>query len=247
MGDKYSIEVNTKTGSMFISKNAIRKSGVTNTIMKIPLIRGLYMFFYVIFFLISDSLRDLFKKPVRAAIFIMFFGGLLIFMRYVSPAEHPVVAKGVQTIMWTVMGLVYALLFLFLYTARTNHSIEHKVIGAYDKTKSLNLRTIKKQPKEHPRCGGVLVAWFFILYGIYFMVMGNAPSSIIITWILFSIGYELARLAGREGIVGKIFFTPGYYLQKLTTSKKIPLDRLKRGQNALRTLLHKEKQKVNMR
>lgn len=243
IGDKYSVEVNTKTGFMAINKNTMPKSGFVEFIMKIPIIRGMFMFFYVFFFILSDFFRSLVKqKPVFIAIQIIIFGTVFYFLRNVSPSAHPVVAKGVSAVAWVVLAFFYMIMFLFLYTARTNHSIEHKVIGAYDKEKNLNLRVIKKQPKENPRCGGVIVAWLLVLYAGYWLITGKGPL-FITTTILFSLAYELARLARTH----KFFYMPGFYLQKLTTSKKMPLVAVKRAQKAVLMLVRKERQPVRTR
>lgn len=247
IGDKYSIELNTITGKSLINKNAITKSGLTSLIMKIPLIRGAYLLLYTVLFMINDFLKSIMKlRPIRLAYLIILIGSFFYFLKNVSPQDHPGIATGINLIAGGLLVFIFTFFILFLYSARTNHSIEHKVIGAYDKERNLCLRTIKKQPKEHPRCGGVLVAWYLILYAAFMITTGKEPL-LGTTIIIFSTGYELARLAGIRGIVGQTFFMPGYLLQKLTTSKEIPLHVLKRAQKAAITLLRKERQIVSTR
>jgi len=198
-------------------------------VKNIPFIRGLALIFDMFF----SMLRHLYKnKPLF--FMIIFFAIYMIFSPSTPPQE--IQPKSLFWESYLSFG-IYAVLLGFIFYARENHAAEHKVIGAYMDGQDISFRNIKKQPKEHRRCGTVLVVWILSIAILFELI--TIPSYIR-TPLAISIGYEAFRLAAKDTKLGNVFFYPGWLGQKLTTKeprKKILL----RSRDGLRKLLNEEK------
>lgn len=199
-GDRYHVEIATNKEKKPKVKKTF-KFKHTNYFKKIPFVRGIVMLFDVIvrFFL---ELEFKFKIVFLLALVSIFFAP-----ETVAPSRGWFWDNYLNFILYG--GVV-----VFIFYATKNHGAEHKTINAYENGENLNLENVRKQAKEHPRCGGTLVSWFIILAFILFIV--GIERNLLIDLGLFSVCYEISKLARRKGL-GFILFLPSYLLQKLTT------------------------------
>lgn len=104
------------------------------------------------------------------------------------------------------------------------HGAEHKTIFCYEAELPLTVENVRKQKREHPRCGtsflvlmlivGIIISMFI---RIDFLPLRMAVKLITFP-IVVGIGYELIKLAGRKNnLLTRIISAPGVALQKITT------------------------------
>ena len=112
------------------------------------------------------------------------------------------------------------------------HGAEHKTIFCYEAGLELTVENVKKQKKQHPRCGTsflilmVLVSFFFSLFidPIFYLVFQAETPLIVRTLIkilmlpiICGTGYELIKLAGKyDNWITKLISLPGIWFQHIT-------------------------------
>ena len=112
------------------------------------------------------------------------------------------------------------------------HGAEHKTIFCYEAGLELTVENVKKQRKQHPRCGTsflilmVLVSFFFSLFIdplFYLIFQAETPLivrtliKILMLPIICGTGYELIKLAGKhDNLITKIISLPGVWFQNIT-------------------------------
>lgn len=123
------------------------------------------------------------------------------------------------------------LLYLFLCTRLNDikrvfsyHGAEHKTIFCYEKGLPLTVENVRKQPRQHPRCG---TSFLFVVMIISILVYSFATFDsvatrlivrILLLPVIVGISYELNRWVGRhDNLLSAILSAPGKALQNLTT------------------------------
>ena len=108
---------------------------------------------------------------------------------------------------------------LFMY-----HGAEHKSINCIENGLPLTVQNVKKQSREHKRCGTSFLLTVMIISIIFFIFIRveNTLLRFVIRLLLIpviaGISYEFIRLAGRSNSkVIDILSRPGMWLQALTT------------------------------
>ena len=108
---------------------------------------------------------------------------------------------------------------LFMY-----HGAEHKSINCIENGLPLTLENVKKQSREHKRCGTSFMLTVMIISIIFFIFIRveNTWLRLVVRLLLIpviaGISYEFIRLAGRsENKVVNVLSRPGIWLQSLTT------------------------------
>lgn len=105
------------------------------------------------------------------------------------------------------------------------HGAEHMTVHAQENDEKLNVDTVRKYPKAHPRCGTAFLLVVMTLTLIAFVFIGRDPfwwlitSRIILIPLIAGISYEIIRLNGlhpKNPLVGLIS-GPSLALQSLTT------------------------------
>ena len=112
------------------------------------------------------------------------------------------------------------------------HGAEHKTIFCYEAGLELTVENVKKQKKQHPRCGTsflivmVLVSFFFSLLidPLFYLIFQMETPIIVRTCIkilmlplICGVGYELIKLAGKyDNWITKIISFPGILFQHIT-------------------------------
>ena len=108
---------------------------------------------------------------------------------------------------------------LFMY-----HGAEHKSINCIENGLPLTVQNVKKQSREHKRCGTSFLLTVMIISIIFFIFIRveNTLLRFVVRLLLIpviaGISYEFIRLAGRSNSkVVDILSRPGMWLQGLTT------------------------------
>jgi uncharacterized protein YqhQ len=107
------------------------------------------------------------------------------------------------------------------------HGAEHKTINAYEAGEALNLESIKKHSRLHPRCGTSFLFIVMLVSVILFSLLPDLSLAqrvayrVILIPAITTISYELLKLSDRhqnskiiQGLV-----KPGLQLQRLTTKE----------------------------
>lgn len=108
---------------------------------------------------------------------------------------------------------------LFMY-----HGAEHKAINCIENGLALTVNNVKKQSREHKRCGTSFMLTVMIISVIFFMFVrvDNAVLRLVIRLLLIpviaGISYEFIRYAGKhDNALINALSRPGMWLQGLTT------------------------------
>ncbi len=108
---------------------------------------------------------------------------------------------------------------LFMY-----HGAEHKAINCIEHGLPLNVKNVKKQSREHKRCGTSFMLTVMVISIIFFIFIrvDNTLLRFVVRLLLIpviaGISYEFIRLAGRSNnAVVNVLSRPGMWLQALTT------------------------------
>lgn len=104
------------------------------------------------------------------------------------------------------------------------HGAEHKTINCVEQGLELNVENVRKQSKEHRRCGTSFLLYVMIISIVLFMFIrvDSAALRIILRVALVpvvaGISYEYIRFMGNhQGPVIDILSRPGFWMQALTT------------------------------
>lgn len=104
------------------------------------------------------------------------------------------------------------------------HGAEHKTINCVENGLDLTVENVRKQSKEHRRCGTSFMLYVMIISIIFFMFIrvDNAALRILFRILLVpviaGISYEFIQFTGRyDNLVTKILSRPGMWMQALTT------------------------------
>ena len=108
---------------------------------------------------------------------------------------------------------------LFMY-----HGAEHKSINCIENGLPLTLENVKKQSREHKRCGTSFMLTVMIISIVFFMFIRvdntllRLALRLLLIPVIAGVSYEFIRLAGRSSnVFVNILSRPGMWLQALTT------------------------------
>lgn len=106
------------------------------------------------------------------------------------------------------------------------HGAEHKTINCIEKGLDLNIANVRRQSKEHKRCGTSFLLIVFIISMIVFSfvrvdtVWLRLILRLILIPVIAGVSYEFLKLAGNsDNVVVNILSKPGLWLQGLTTKE----------------------------
>ena len=103
------------------------------------------------------------------------------------------------------------------------HGAEHKTINAYEGGLEMTPENILKCSRIHPRCGTSFLLIAVIVSIAVFSLIGRGGflwrvvSRIILLPVVIGVSYEIIRLAGNSGKLGRAVIFPFLSLQFLTT------------------------------
>ncbi|MFL2646556.1 MAG: DUF1385 domain-containing protein [Dehalococcoidia bacterium] len=180
---------------------ALGKSGAVGLVITLSIS---IIFFFIIPVLFSSLSYTFF--PIRwLSLFIEGFSRLLFLVGYI----------------W-VIGKSDEIRRVFQY-----HAAEHQTIQAYEQQTQINVASIRRQAKEHPRCGTSFLLTVVLVSGILLIFVGSDPfwwhisSRVLFIPIIAGIAYEIIRIGSKKQsfLPIKLLLTCNIALQKLTTSK----------------------------
>ncbi|MGE5597607.1 MAG: DUF1385 domain-containing protein [Hyphomicrobiales bacterium] len=113
------------------------------------------------------------------------------------------------------------------------HGAEHMTIHAYEAGRPINIREVRRFPKEHTRCGTsfllVVVVVALLTFFVFDVIVDEGlivrtASRIVLMPLVASLSYEVLRFGARfnDNPIVKGMFVPNIALQALTT--KVPDD-----------------------
>jgi len=107
------------------------------------------------------------------------------------------------------------------------HGAEHKAINAFEAGVPLNVETVKRYSRFHPRCGTSFIFIVVIVSIVLFSIMPDLGFTVRLAYrlllipVITAISYELLRLSGkyRDSALMKVLTAPGLVFQRLTTKE----------------------------
>lgn len=106
------------------------------------------------------------------------------------------------------------------------HGAEHMAVSAYEAGGELDVETVRRYDRIHPRCGtSFLLAVMVVSVVVFSLVPPAWPfwakllSRIVLLPLIAGISYEVIRVGGRAGgrTLAKVLNAPGLWLQGITT------------------------------
>lgn len=104
------------------------------------------------------------------------------------------------------------------------HGAEHKTINCVENGLELTIENVRKQSKEHRRCGTSFMLYVMIISILLFMVIRvdnellRILYRILMVPAIAGISYEFIRFTGKyDNLLTKILSRPGMWMQALTT------------------------------
>lgn len=108
---------------------------------------------------------------------------------------------------------------LFMY-----HGAEHKSINCIENGLPLTIENVRKQSREHKRCGTSFMLTVMVISIIFFIFIRVEDTllrfviRLLLIPVIAGVSYEFIRLAGRSNnVIINILSRPGMWLQALTT------------------------------
>lgn len=106
------------------------------------------------------------------------------------------------------------------------HGAEHKTINCLERGFDLNVENVKRQSKQHKRCGTSFMLYVVLISILFFMFIRveqpvlRFALRIVLIPVVAGVSYELIRFAGRfDNMFVRIISLPGMWLQGLTTKE----------------------------
>ena len=210
-----SVAATTEKADLNIASD-MEKEAVTKEIKKDDKTNALLMAFAVLisivmsvalFMVLPVLITNLFSRVITNQIIINLIEGVLrlaIFIGYVILASRMNEIKRV-----------------FMY-----HGAEHKTINCLENGYELTVENVRRQSKQHKRCGTsfmllvILISLIFFLFLPSLNLLGRVLSRVLLVPFIAGVSYEFIRLAGKsENKVVTILSQPGLWMQGLTTKE----------------------------
>lgn len=175
---------------------------------------GIFMFFTIafsilfavgLFILLPFWLSDLLSSKIESSTILAVLEGVIrlsIFAIYLIAISR---MKDIQRV--------------FMY-----HGAEHKTINCIEQGLKLTVDNVRKQSREHKRCGTSFMLIVIIVSSIFFIFISidniwiKTVVRLLLVPVIAGISYEFIRLAGRsESRFVTLLSRPGMWMQGLTT------------------------------
>lgn len=106
------------------------------------------------------------------------------------------------------------------------HGAEHKTINCVENGLELTVENVRKQSKEHKRCGTSFMLYVVVISIFFFMFIRVETAilrlvlRVLLVPVVAGVAYEFIRLAGNsDNIVVHVLSRPGLWMQGLTTKE----------------------------
>ncbi len=129
------------------------------------------------------------------------------------------------------VGYIWAIAFMpDIRRVYGYHGAEHKTINAFEAGESLEVESVMRFPREHPRCGTAFLLTVVVFSILIFSALGPLPlihrlvSRLLFIPILASLAYEYIRLTSwlMRFSYARLLVIPNLWLQRLTTREPDP-------------------------
>lgn len=208
----------TFSASFFEEEEEVKPSKMEKALSKVfkekaeSVLMGITMVFSVIlaigiFILLPSFIANLLTEVIQSRVLLTIIEGfirILLFVTYVVAISQ---IKDIKR--------------MFMY-----HGAEHKTINCLEHGYELTVDNVKRQSREHKRCGTsfmFIVMFVSIIFFIFIRVDQQWLRYVIrvlLIPVIAGVSYEFIRLAGRsESIIVNILSRPGMWLQALTTKE----------------------------
>lgn len=105
------------------------------------------------------------------------------------------------------------------------HGAEHMAVAAHEAGASLDIQSVRRFPRAHPRCGTAFLLTVMVVSIVFFMFVPREPlplvvaSRILLVPLIAAVSYEIIRYAGRhpKNTWVRVITAPNLLLQELTT------------------------------
>lgn len=241
----FGIKFDGEIHSLYVEKNGIyniitrgrRVNGKFHKFIgKIPLVRGFYFLFNTVY----DFADSLLKENI--AMFIL-LAGMVVYSAFGPNFAGP---KSSINFFWdNFFNFILTIaVFVFIYGSRRHHSIEHKLIATYQKGLDPTLENVKIQPSHNSRCGGVLFSYIIIMYPLFKYF--TSLEGFTLTLVLIILGYEGFVLANMDNKISKLFYFPGYLVQKLTTTNNLSEEEIDKFRKPFKKFVELEREAIGI-
>lgn len=197
----------TNTEIKSLNAEDSKKEDKANALMMLSAVLLSIVLSIGLFMVLPVFLASIFKNFTKNYALINFFEGIIrfcIFIGYVYLASRMNEIKRV---------------FMF-------HGAEHKTINCIEHGYELTVENVRRQSKEHKRCGTSFTLLVILISLVFFMLVPTQDllwkiiSRIVFVPFIAGVSYEFIRLAGRnESKVVEIISKPGLWMQGLTTKE----------------------------
>ena len=106
------------------------------------------------------------------------------------------------------------------------HGAEHKTINCIENGLDLTVENVRKQSKEHKRCGTSFMLYVVVISIFFFMFIRVETAvlrlvlRLLLVPVVAGVAYEFIRLAGNsDNVLVRILSRPGLWMQGLTTKE----------------------------
>lgn len=243
MGTKIVVAVRKNDGMIDVIElgNANRNSKW----FKVPFVRGLVGLFYSLYFGIKainlsaeiSTSEKMKKSESILSVFLSIILAIGLFIVLPAYLTKWLGLKSNEFLFSIVDGFIRLGIFLvYVYAISLfedvknvfrYHGAEHKAVHMFESGEELTVDNAKKYSTIHPRCGtnfvmillviSILIHSLFGLFGVLGMLQ-RIFFRILALPVIAGISYELLRLFDKYPSL-RIFATPGFILQKLTTAE----------------------------
>lgn len=251
--DKYAIAVRKPDQEIAIEMNEYKGINEKYPIFRFPILRGVVAFAESMYigtkaltfsstFFEEEEEKEKDKKTSEGFFtFITFFfsivlavGIFILLPLFLSSLLADVVSS--RILLGLLEGVIRVLLFVGYVVAISQmkdinrffqyHGAEHKTINCIENGYELTVSNVRKQTKEHKRCGTSFMLFVMLVSIVLFMFIQvdtiwlRYVLRILLIPVVAGISYEIIKLAGSSNnTVIRVISKPGMWMQRLTTKE----------------------------
>lgn len=249
---QYSVAIRTQDGDISVMTEKCKSAADRSVFFRLPIIRGIVAFLesltlgmktltYSSSFLEEDEEKEQAehdrRETIENIIVVLVAVVLAVVIFMILPLLLSEVLRRVitsDTALTVLEGAIRVLLFVgyvaliscmsdirrvFMY-----HGAEHKTINCVERGLELTVANVRKQSKQHRRCGTSFLLTVMLVSVIVFLFIRadnlvlRMALRVLMIPVIAGISYEFIRLAGNtDNKVVLLLSQPGLWLQRLTT------------------------------
>lgn len=180
----------------------------------------------------KDKAEDVVMGLIIIASVILAIGIFMLLPYFVAGFFEKIITN--QTVLALVEGVIRLVIFIIYLLAVSQmedmkrvfmyHGAEHKTINCVENLLPLTVENVKKQSREHKRCGTSFILYVLIISIIFFAFIRvelpwlRVVLRVLLIPVVAGVAYEFIRLAGRSNSkIMTVLSRPGMWMQGLTT------------------------------